>query len=106
MDRLHDFGKGHGFVYTGNGKGKVLHHGAHHAVVVRWKAQSIERAVYKAAERTLLDHLLYCAGRVDLHCEEVVKAIYFSRILGELLTKSIGKVVGGICRLDGGTSMR
>ena len=47
-------------------------------------------------ERTLLDHLLNCACGVNLHREEVVKAIDFGRLLGELLTKRIGQVVCGI----------
>jgi hypothetical protein len=34
-DVLHDLGKGHGLVYARNGKRKVLHHGAHHAIIVR-----------------------------------------------------------------------
>lgn len=34
-DVLHDLGKGHGFVYAGNGEREVLHHGAHHAILVR-----------------------------------------------------------------------
>ena len=34
-DVLHDLGKGHGFVYTGDGERQVLHHGAHHAILVR-----------------------------------------------------------------------
>lgn len=34
-DVLHDFGKGHGLVYAGNGERKVLHHGAHHAILIR-----------------------------------------------------------------------
>ncbi len=34
-DVLHDLGKGHGFVYARNGEREVLHHGAHHAILVR-----------------------------------------------------------------------
>ena len=34
-DALHYLGKGHGFVYAGNGEREILHHGSHHAVLIR-----------------------------------------------------------------------
>ena len=34
-DVLHDLGKGHRFVYTGDGESEILHQGAHHAVLIR-----------------------------------------------------------------------
>ena len=49
--------------------------------------------------RTLLHHLLDRTGRVDLHREEVVKAIDLRRLLRELLTERVRQVVGRICRL-------
>jgi len=34
-DALHYLGKGHGFVYAGNGEREILHHGSHHTVLIR-----------------------------------------------------------------------
>ena len=51
------------------------------------------------ALRTLLDHLLDRARRVDLHRKEVVEAIDFRRLLGELLAKRVGQIVCWIRRL-------
>lgn len=56
---------------------------------------SIEMAV-----RTLLDHLLNSTRWVNLHREEVVKAVDFRRVLRELLTKCIGQVMCWICGLQ------
>ena len=51
------------------------------------------------AKRTLFDHLLDGARRVDLHGVEVFKAVDFRRFFGELLTECIGEVVCGVGRL-------
>ena len=49
--------------------------------------------------RTLFYHFLERARRVDLHSVEVIEAIDFRRVLGELLTESIGEIVRWVCRL-------
>ena len=49
--------------------------------------------------RTLLDHLLNSTRWVNLHGEEVVKAVDFRRVLRELLAKCIGQVMCWICGL-------
>jgi hypothetical protein len=39
--------------------------------------------------QTLIDHLLDGARRVDLHRKKVLKAVYFGRFFGELLSECI-----------------
>lgn len=46
--------------------------------------------------RTLFDHLLNGARRIDLHSGEVFEAVHFRSILRELLAECIGEVV---CRI-------
>jgi hypothetical protein len=103
-DVLHDLGKRHGFVYTRNGESEVLHHGAHHAILVRCskkekkivdacklESDALEHVEErgKGAMQTLIDHLLDGARRVDLHRKEVLKAVYFCCFFGELLSECI-----------------
>ena len=56
-DVLHDLGKGHGFIHTRNGEREVLHHGAHHAILVR--CSKIKRKIDDACklEFDALEHV-------------------------------------------------
>jgi hypothetical protein len=49
---------------------------------------------------TLLHHFLDGAGRVYLHCKEVVESVDLGCVFGELLTKGIRQVVCGIGGLN------
>ena len=54
------------------------------------KSDALEHVERKErAMRTLIDHLLDGACRVDLHRKEVFKAVYFCRFFGELLSECI-----------------
>ena len=102
-DVLHDLGKGHGLIYTRNGEREVLHHSAHHAILVRCfkKKEKIDDTCElesdalraygrrKGVMQTLIDHFLDGARRVNLHRKEVFKAVYFCCFFGELLSECI-----------------
>lgn len=49
--------------------------------------------------RTLVNHLLYGARRVDFHRKEIIKAVNLRCFFGELLPERIREVVRGISRL-------
>lgn len=99
LDVLHDLGKAHSFVDTRNSKRKVLHHPAHHSVLVGWVSSELCERIGKSVSLTLFDHLLDGARGVDFHGKQVVKPVDLGRVLGELLTKSVGEVVSRVRRL-------
>jgi hypothetical protein len=43
--------------------------------------QHVKGHYIKRGTRTLVDHLLDGARRVDLHCEEIIKPVHFRRLL-------------------------
>ena len=98
-DVLHDFGKTHRFVNTRNRKSKILHHATHHTVGIGCREFNWDGVFNRSRQHTLLDHFLDGTSRVDFHSVEIIEAIDFGSIFRELLTKSIGEIVGRIGRL-------
>ena len=53
----------------------------------------------KKTARTLVDHLLDGARRVDFHREEIIEAVNLRCFLGEFLPERIREIVCGVGRL-------
>ena len=95
---LHNLGEAHGFIHTRDRESKILHHGPHHAIGIRYKLMSIARTRAWLGLLTLVDHFLNRACGIDLHGIEVVESIDFGRVFRELLAEGIRQVV---CRIGG-----
>ncbi len=101
LDVLHDLREPHRLVHAWDREGEVLHERTHRAALrfgcqkggVREGECARREGRSERGARTLLDHLLYAARRVDLHGAEVVEAVDLGRLLAELLPKGVGEVV-------------
>jgi hypothetical protein len=67
LDILHDLGKAHGFVHTGDSKSEILHHGRDTAsLIIRWldkesKQEDRARLAFKTDDRLIF----YATGSIS-----------------------------------------